>query len=230
VRWIGNEHVGRAECRERHRVRPRRALAGAGGERRQGGGADDRIVMLCGGDTERPQAASPAIVGGGLVGPRAGRVHPIAGPAIGRLGASDERERGAAQRRRGALVRFARRDDEHAGVVVGAVAVLDARLGSIGVFEQPVHVGHRHQAAEQRRRLLDHVAATTAVESTASHSAWYWRATVGQPSDGASSRALVVIASSTPGSHSAVRIAAARATGSRWGTTMPAPSDSSSTA
>ena len=58
-------------------------------------------------------------------------------------------------------------DDEGAGVVVGAVAVLMTRFGVVGVLEHPDAVGQRQDMTEGRQRH-DVTAARDAVTSSAS--------------------------------------------------------------
>ena len=64
------------------------------------------------------------------------------------LGGEDEGQRQSTEVVRDALVGLARGHDEQPGVVVGAVPVIDPRLGVPRVLEEPVVVAHARQMLE----------------------------------------------------------------------------------
>ena len=120
--------------------------------------------MLRCSDAESPQAATPAVLGGRHIRPHAGVVHAIATSAGGVLGVEDEVQGEAAQPQGKSGIGFAGRDDEHAGIVVGAAAVLPTADRAPGMFEQTAMVAETVEVLETEVCRRSHIA-TDSVES-----------------------------------------------------------------
>ena len=98
--------------------------------------------------TEGPDAAAPAVLDGGLILPPPVAVHTITRAAIRGLGGQREIERHLMQTPGRRRIGFPVHHHDQAGIVVGAVAVLEARMRPVGVFEQPLGVGHRLEVGQ----------------------------------------------------------------------------------
>ena len=164
------------------------------------------------------------------VGPTAVSIHAVSRAPFVILRAEHEREREAAQPVCRALVRFSRRDHEEPCIVIDAVAVFLAAHRPFGMFEQAAMIAHAIEVIEREAAGPDHVA----TNSLGFHQF------VGEVGVSTSDRApterrrespgFATIDAIRPPSHRTDRIASAKANGSAWGTTMPAPLLSSSIA
>ena len=148
------EYLGRAERGERHGVRPRRRDLRAQPEPAQPLFPDVLGRAARGSRAESPQGAAPAVLGSRVVVPPAVVAEAVANPAVRSLRLGQEVEVAASQRNE--LLRrrlLAADDDQPAGDVIDAVAVLVPRHDALGVFQQADAVGEAQQMAERRRRV-----------------------------------------------------------------------------
>src|ERR1700682_4497448 len=121
-------------------------------------------------------------------------------------------------------------DDKDTGHVVGAVAALAPGLGQQSVLEGAATVGQPQQMVEYRsRRRRGHTRARRCVWTRCARLR-YALATTGRAISGANRRASAAMSPASRGCVSTRRRADARASGSSWPTTMPAPLERSSTA
>src|ERR1700733_5274481 len=182
---------------------------------------------------QSPDTPSPAIIHRSEVFPHSASVHSISALALRVQGGMKEphaQHREIMRLRRIAL--FSRRDDEHAGHVVAAVAVLRSGLVEEGVFEGPVRIRHGDEVAEVRLRSLQRWVHTSDSCSERRRSArcTYSPATTDQPRRGARREASAAMLAASSGLVRTLLSAFAIASGSSWSTTIPAPLESSSIA
>ena len=140
-------------------------MPGAALERVQGSPAyvGVAVVRCCG--SERGEATAPAVVGGGSIGPAALAVHAVVPPAVGGLTVEQELEGESAQPVGVPCVGFPRGDGEEPGVVVGAVAVLEAPHRAVGVLEQAAVVAHPVEVIEAEGASVGHMATASRVRT-----------------------------------------------------------------
>jgi hypothetical protein len=195
------------------------------------------------GGAERPHAAAPAVLDAVAVVPAPVGVTAVAGPARDALGV-DQEPQGVRASSRTARPGpgFADDDDQQPGHVVGAVAVLERGAGVVGVLEHPDRVAHRQHVIERGRGAVMTIGAsgddgtvialgpTAAADEVLGESGVLrgdrrprelgrQAAGLGRHRRGQSRGRSAPTGSPTPAP-----------TGSRWGTTIPAPLASSSTA
>lgn len=154
VARVLNQNLGSAQCRERHRTRPRGTLGRSSRERRQGRLAELSIGSVSGGSSERPETSAPAVLDTGPVEPAAVGAAPIAHPSIGCLSVGEKSIRHLDEVENGAgWPRFAARDDQHPRQVVGAEPMFRAGHRVVRVFER---ANRRRETQEMIEGIGDH--------------------------------------------------------------------------
>ncbi len=122
------------------------------------------------GRAERPHRPAPAIVDATAVGPPTPGGTPVAHLAVDALRVDEEPVGEPGETDDGGVaLRLAARGHQHAGHVVGAVAVADPWLGELGVLERADRVAHGDDVLEARCRD-DHVPTPAARSSDVARS------------------------------------------------------------
>ena len=217
---------------EGHRPRPRRASSRGPLELGDGDLAHPVGLSVCGGGSERPDAAPPAVLERRPVLPASALAHPVAVVAVEALGVAQEAQAELDEVPNcGIGVRLACRHDEDPRHVVGAVAVLRSRFGRAWrVRTCPARrscgAGGRTGVAAPRV-----IPAPLGPASSRSASSRYAAATTGHPRLGASRARLCGHPRRREPGRSGVAVSASTmASGSSWSTMIPAPLASISTA
>lgn len=155
---FGGGDLHRTERGEGHRARRAGCLRACQCEASGGLRANRRVGVLGGGGAERPQGATPAVVGGRLVHPGAGVIHAVGAASIRGDGCQHHVQGHSAEASGLGLVGVLGGEHQEAGVVVRAVAVLDAGRRQLGVFEEAVWAEQVEQMAVRNRGQVAHAA------------------------------------------------------------------------
>src|SRR3984957_13130492 len=191
-----------------------------------------RRLRTRGCDTETPERPAPPVTHRCFVAPSPVHGHPVVtGPRrIERV--EDEGEVAAGQTAGGRPgFRLMAHDDQPAGGVVDAIAVLAPGDRMQSVLEEPAVVGEPFEVIEHRRANAgrgSHAATLDLISRPVSSR--YWSAMTGHSSCGAVAVAVAAILAITSPCVITERSAAAIAAGSRCGTSRPAPPASTSLA
>ena len=162
------------------------------------------------------EAAAPTILCPGLVRPAAFGIHAVADASVRCLRGEDEAQRQTAEPMCDADVRLSNRNNEQAGVVVGAQPVLGPTPSSLRMLEDAVLVAEPVQVVEVVGSVEgnSHMATGWRVWTSPSASSAYSAATDDQLSDGAMRRASTAMDSSRSESVTTDRMASDMVCGS----------------